>query len=135
MKKLTVDEVKLLVIILWGNWNERNDVLHGSPRTDPGILFHRVVVLWTGLLNVQSCQGGGKSNVMGAQSDSDWKRWKPPPLSSIKFNCDGALFMVWAREWELGLLHILLMVRCLLRQVSMLCCDCQLLQLSCLLSS
>lgn len=34
LKKLTVDEVKLLVIILWMNWNESNAVSHGQPATE-----------------------------------------------------------------------------------------------------
>ncbi|KAK9911294.1 hypothetical protein M0R45_035213 [Rubus argutus] len=91
LKKLTVEEAKLLVIILWGNWKERNDVFHGSPATDLGVLFIRAVTLWHGLLEVQSVLGGGvKSNPLGGQS-GDEKSWQPPSFPFIKFNCDGAV--------------------------------------------
>lgn len=92
MKKLTMEEVKLLVIILWGNWRERNEIFHGGMGTDHVTLFNRAMVSWFSLLEVQKSLGRcAQSNMLGVHNNSGRQVWNPPSLCSTKINCDGAV--------------------------------------------
>ncbi|KAK9929756.1 hypothetical protein M0R45_026841 [Rubus argutus] len=54
MKVLTVDEMKLLVIMLWSNWKERNSFVHGIPTKPP------LVVLWELCFNLEEPPGSSR---------------------------------------------------------------------------
>ena len=45
---LSKGEVRLLCVLLWLNWKERNVVVHGDQARDPGVLLDLGMSIWNG---------------------------------------------------------------------------------------
>jgi ribonuclease HI len=91
MKKLTEQELQILIILLWMNWRERNSAQHGDAVPLPNIIFEKGMNYFSGLLEVQAMRNttGALKNGRSRTGDS-MVRWKVPFAGFLKLNCDGA---------------------------------------------
>ncbi|PRQ43460.1 putative ribonuclease H-like domain, reverse transcriptase zinc-binding domain-containing protein [Rosa chinensis] len=82
---LTLDEMKLLIIILWSNWNERNLVVHGGQPRPALVIFNQCYSIWTSLITVQERETCDRRN--NGVIAPDIVRWTPPSPQGLKLNC------------------------------------------------
>lgn len=97
MEVLSVDEVKLLVVILWANCNERCAIFHGNQPKSSKHMFESAISIWKCLLAVDNLAATGS---MGGNATDQRvnKQWRPPPPHVLKMNCDGSV--VINMQWE-----------------------------------
>ncbi|KAK9921713.1 hypothetical protein M0R45_030213 [Rubus argutus] len=87
---LTVDEMKLLVVFLWTNWNERCAIYHGEQPKPSDVLYESSVSIWKGILDVERMVSIDKMEKRGTAQGRN-RRWTTPTLGSIKMNCDASV--------------------------------------------
>ncbi|KAL6214747.1 hypothetical protein ACLB2K_014179 [Fragaria x ananassa] len=86
-KVLTVDEMKLLVIILWSNWSERNRVIHGERPRPPSIIYDQCGLMWDSLLAVQDSM----QSHLSSGGSTIGMAWQPPSPGMLSLNTDASV--------------------------------------------
>lgn len=76
---LSVDEMKLLVIMMWSNWKECNSVVHGVPPKPPVVCYGNCVSIWKCLLEVQVLDMTRQRHRLNVVQ-GELHRWRPPYL-------------------------------------------------------
>jgi hypothetical protein len=62
LEVLTVEEMKLLVVILWENWKERCAIFHGEQPKSRYVFNANSLSIWQGMLEVEKMvQGTSRS--------------------------------------------------------------------------
>ncbi|PRQ37083.1 putative ribonuclease H-like domain, reverse transcriptase zinc-binding domain-containing protein [Rosa chinensis] len=89
MRQLTVDEIKLLVVLLWCNWKERNAVQFGEVARPAQVIYDIGASIWGGIIQESNHNYGQLG--MHANDVEDRGRWVPPMHGSLKLNCDASV--------------------------------------------
>ncbi|PRQ58041.1 putative ribonuclease H-like domain-containing protein [Rosa chinensis] len=92
MERLSVNELMFLIVMLWVNWKERNEVLHGGAIRQSEIIFNEAFNFWSDLIASQTradCRSEG--SVLLNQRIERHIGWQVPPDHSLKLNCDASV--------------------------------------------
>lgn len=90
LEVLTVEEMKLLVVILWANWKERCAIFHGEQPKSRDVFYANSLSNWHGMLEVEKMASRDKS-VIRETAQGRNRRWTTPSFGSLKMNCDGSV--------------------------------------------
>ena len=88
---LNKEDIKLLTIICWHIWYERNQWLHGSPPTPCLILLQRAWLYW------ESIQAVNNEYTPQSLQLHHQVHWVPPAGEFYKLNVDGATANIHGR--------------------------------------
>ncbi|KAK8704530.1 hypothetical protein V6N13_048152 [Hibiscus sabdariffa] len=76
--------MSLLALTIWGIWKARNAWIFEGMKEPP-------ILIWNSILKeFEEFQYITTANTMSMRTTSVQMRWSPPPLNSIKINCDAS---------------------------------------------
>lgn len=92
LEVLTMEEMFILVSILWGNWKERNAVLHGESYRPAALLFDQCYSIGCEINTAyRRNESNGSCPGVGGRVGMNGHHWKAHAMGRLKINCDAAV--------------------------------------------